>query len=75
MNGKITSLLLVCLVALSIVYGCNSTALSSHLRRSVGGVPSRSPTVAEEPCQNGKLSYPGPNPGIMGDPVDDVRIH
>jgi len=75
MNEKITSLLLICLVALSITYGCSSTALSSHLRRSVDGVPSRSPNVTEEPCQNGKLSNPGPNPNIMGDPVDDVRIH
>jgi hypothetical protein len=75
MNEKIASLLLVCLVALSIVYGCNSNALSSHLGRSVDSVPSRSPTVAEEPCQSGKLSYPGPNPDIMGDPIDDVRTH
>jgi len=75
MKGKITSLLLICLVALSIVYGCNSTALSSHLSRSVDGVRSGSPGVTEEPCQNGKLSHPGPSPGIMGDPVDDVRTH
>ena len=75
MNEKITSLLLICLVALSITYGCSSTALSSHLRRSVDGIPSRSPNVTEESCQNGKLSHPGPKPIFMGDPVDDVRIH
>jgi len=75
MNEKTASLLLICLVALSIVYACNSTALSSHIRRSVDGVPSRSPTATEGTCQNGELTYPGPNPDIMGDPVDDVRTH
>jgi hypothetical protein len=76
MNEKTTSLLLICLVALSIIYACNSsTTLSSHIKRSVDGVRSRSPTPSEETCQNGKLTYPGPHPGIMGDPVDDVRTH
>jgi hypothetical protein len=75
MNEKITSLLLVCLVTLVIVYGCGSTVLSSHLTRSVDGAPSRSTIVTEDPCQNVKIAHPKPNFGILGDPVDDVRPH
>ena len=76
MNEKTISLLLVCLVALSIVYACNSNiALSSYTRPSVNAVPSGSPIATEENCQNEKLTYPGPHPDIMGDPVDDVRTH
>lgn len=75
MNEKIASLLLICLVALSIVYGCSSTALSSHATRSIDGVPFRPTTVTEETCQNVKLPYPEPNLDIMGDPIDGPRPH
>jgi len=75
MNEKITSLLLICLVALSIVYGCSSTALSKHTTRSVDAVPFGPTTVAEDPCQNAKLSHLKPNLDILGDSVDDVRPH
>lgn len=75
MNEKITSLLLVCLVALSIVYGYSSTALSNHETLSVDGVSSGSITGAEDSGKNAKLSRPKPNLDILGDPVDDVRPH
>lgn len=75
MNEKITSLLLICLVALSIAYGCSSTTLSSHETLSVDGVPSEPTTVTEDPRQNAKLPPPKPNFEILGDPVDDVRPH
>lgn len=75
MNEKITSLLLICLVTLVIVYGCGSTILSSHVTRSVDGVPSGPTTITEDPCQNGKLPCPKPNLDILGDDVDDVRPH
>ena len=73
MNEKITSLLLMCLVALSIIYGCG-TAFSNHLTWS-DGVPSGPTTAAEEPCQDVGLSCPEPNPDIMGDPIDDPTPH
>lgn len=75
MNGKITSLLLICVVTLAIVYGCSSAALSSHVMRSVDCVPSKPTTVTEDPCQNVKLPHAKPNLEILGDPVDDVRPH
>ena len=75
MNEKITSLLLICLVALSIVYGCSNTALPSHEALSVDGVSSGPTTIAEDLGKNAKLSCPKPNLDILGDPVDDVRPH
>lgn len=75
MNEKITSLLLICLVTLVIVYGCGSTALSSHVTSSVDGVPSRPTAVTEDPRQNVRMSHSKPNFGILGDDVDDVRPH
>ncbi|TET20746.1 hypothetical protein E3J74_02155 [Candidatus Bathyarchaeota archaeon] len=75
MNEKITSLLLICLVTLAILYGCSSTALSNHTTRSIDAVPSGPTTVTEDPIQNGKLSCPKPNLDILGDEVDDVRPH
>lgn len=75
MREKIVSLLLVCLVALSIVYGCSSAALSSQATQSMDAVPSRPTTVTEEIRQKGKLSRPGPPLNIMGDPIPDVKPH
>ena len=75
MNGKIVSVLLVCLVAMSIVYVCSSTALSSHATQSIGAVPSGPTIVTEEIRQKGKLSPLGPPMSIMGDPIKDVKPH
>jgi len=75
MNKKITSLLLICLVALSIVYGWGNTALPSHETLSVDGVASGPTTIAEDPGKNARLSRPKPNFDILGDPVDDVKPH
>jgi len=68
MNEKIVCLLLICLVSLSIVYGCGS-ALSSYPTQSIDAVPSKPTTVTEEPSQNVKLFYP------LGDPIDDPKPH
>jgi len=73
MKEKIASLLLICLVALSIVYICSSTALSCHVPRSIDAVTSRPTSATEEPRQNVKLSYPEPIP--LGDPIDDPVPH
>jgi hypothetical protein len=73
MNEKITSLLLVCLVSLSIFYGCSTTASSSHTIQSIDAVPSRPTNVTEEPGQNAKLAYPELTP--LGDPIDDPVPH
>lgn len=75
MNEKITSLLLIGLVALSIVYGCSNTALPSHETLSVDGVSSGPTIIAEDPGKNAKLPPPKPNFEILGDPVDDVKPH
>jgi len=75
MNDKITSLVLICLVTLAIVYGCSSTALCNHATRSVDGVPSRPTTLTEDPHQNVKLSHPKPNLDILGDPIDGPKPH
>ncbi len=75
MNGKTVSLLVICLVALSIVYGCSATALSSHATRSVDAVPSRTPSITEEDHENVRLSYVGPNTDILGDPIDNPSPH
>lgn len=69
MKKSIVSILVVCLVALSIVYVFSSIDSSSHETQSVDAVPSRPTTVAEEQHQNTKLSYPRLIP--LGDPVDD----
>ena len=73
MNEKIASLLLVCLVSLSIVYGCSTTASSSHAIQSIDAVPSGPTSVTEEPGQNVKLSYLDLIP--LGDPIDDPVPH
>ena len=75
MNKKITSLLVICLAALTIIYGCSSAALSSYIMRSVDGVPSEPVTAAEDPRQNAKLPHSKPHLEILGDPVDDVKPH
>ena len=71
MKEKIASLLLICLVALSIVYVCSRTALSRHTTRYKDAVPSRPASVTKEPPQNVKPSYPEPIP--LGDPIDDPK--
>jgi len=75
MNEKITSLVLICLVTLAIVYGCSGTALPSHATRSVDGVPSRPTTLTEAPRQNVKLSHPKSNLDILGDHIDGPKPH
>jgi hypothetical protein len=73
MEEKIGSILLICLVALSIVYVCNSTALSSHATKSIDTAPSKPIILTEDSCQNRKLSYPEPIP--VGDPIDNPIPH
>lgn len=73
MNKKIVSLLLLCLVALSIVYVCSITALSSHATQSIDVMASRATASTEEHHQNTKLSNGEPTPRILGDPIDDPK--
>jgi hypothetical protein len=69
MKGKIASLLLLCLVAVSIFYGFSSIASSGHEIQSMDAAPSSPTTITENPCQNIKRSYPRLVP--LGDPIDD----
>lgn len=69
MNEKITCFLLVCLVAMLIIYGWSNIALSSPATQSIGAVASEPITVAEDTSQNVKLAYP------LGDPIDDPVPH
>jgi hypothetical protein len=69
MKEKIAPLLLLCLVAVSIIYGFGSVASSSHDMRSIDAVPSRPTALTEDHHQNAKWSYPRLVP--LGDPVDD----
>lgn len=73
MKEKMASILLICLVALSIIYVCNSTALSSHELQAIGTAPSRPTSITETPSPKGRLSYPAPIP--MGDPIDNPIPH
>ncbi len=75
MKEKMVSLLLVCLVVLSIVYCCSSTILSSHATRSVDAALSRPTIVTVKHRRNPKLPYRGPNFDISGDPVEDIKPH
>jgi len=75
MKEKTVSLLLICLVVLSIVYSCSSTILSSHTTRSVGAVPSTSTTITAKHLKNPKPPYRGPNFDITGDPIEAVKPH
>lgn len=73
MKEKIASLLLICLVALSVVYICSSTAFSNLVTKAIDAVPSKPITVTEGPRQDGKLSCPKPVP--LGDPIDNPKPH
>lgn len=74
MKKKIASLLLVCIVALSIVYVC-STTLYSRITQSMDAMPSRSTIVTDEIYQKEKLHSPEPPLKVTGDPVEDVKPH
>lgn len=71
MNGKIVPLLLACVVALSIVYSCSGSSLSSYPAQSIEAVRSGPSNIIEKPCQNAKLSIQEMGLHIMGDPIDD----
>lgn len=73
MNKKIACLLVICLVALSIVYVGGSTALASHATQPIDAVPSTRTTATEGPSQNKGLSYQKPIP--LGDPIENPRPH
>lgn len=75
MKEKIVALLLVCLVVLSIAYGCSGIVLSSPTAQSIDAVPSGPTMVTEEIGQKGKLSRRGPPLDVMGDPIDDPVPH
>jgi len=75
MKEKMVSVLLVCLVVLSIVYCCSSTILSSHATQSVDVVLSRSTTMTVKHRRNPKLPYRGPKFHITGDAIQDVKPH
>ena len=70
MIEKITSLLLVCVVALSIICACSSF-LSSHPAPSVEAISSGPSTVIEKPWRNSKLPIQEIRLHITGDPIDD----
>lgn len=72
-NKKIVSLLLVCLVAMSIVYSCSGTALSSHQTQSDDVVSSSPSKTTEGLGRSAKLAFREPNLEISGDPVDDPK--
>jgi len=69
MKEKTVILMLICLVALSIVYSCTGIAFSSHT------TPTGPTRVTEEKHPNVKPSYPEPNLNILGDPIDNPRPH
>jgi len=73
MNGKIVSLLLICLVALSIVYSCSGTALSSQQPQSDDVVSSGTCKTSERLSRGPKLAFREPRLKISGDPVDDPK--
>ena len=75
MKGKIVSILLVGLVALSIIFSCSSIVMSSQVLQSPNAVQSGSSIMAEEPRQITKLSCPELNLKPMGDSVDDPMPH
>ena len=70
MNEKIASILLICLVSLSIIYCYSITALPSHTTHYREVALSQRTTVTKE---NAKLSYSKPNLGVLGDPIDDPK--
>ena len=73
MKRKIASLLLLCLVAVSLFYGLNSIASSGQEIQSMDVAPSSPTTIIENPCQDIKQSYPRLVP--LGDDVDDPTPH
>ncbi|UCC33567.1 MAG: hypothetical protein JSW53_00740 [Candidatus Bathyarchaeota archaeon] len=75
MKERLAGLLLVCLVALSIVYVCSSTILYCNVPPSLDGVTSWPALVLEEARHKGKPTDRGPPMDIMGDPVEDVKPH
>lgn len=75
MKGKIVSVLLICLVGLSITFSCSSMVMSSPALQSSSAVQSKSNTITEEPRQITKLSCPELNLKPMGDSIDDPTPH
>ena len=73
MKMKTVSLLLVCLVTLSIVYAYGSTALARHATQPIDAAPSKLLTITEEALQNANL--PSAQLVPLGDPIDDPIPH
>jgi len=73
MKSKMASLLLLCLVAVSIFYGFSRIASSGYEIQSIDAVPSSPTAITENPCQDIKQSYPRLVP--LGDPIDDPTPH
>ncbi len=73
MNRKIVSVLLICLVALSIVYSCSGMALSSQQLQSDEVLSSGTCNRSERLSRGPKLAFREPNLEISGDPVDDPK--
>lgn len=71
MNGKIVSLLLVGLVALSIIYSCSGSLLPSHPTQSTEAVRSLPSTPFQKPNENTKLSIQKIGQHVTGEPIDD----
>ena len=69
MNRKIVYLPLICLVALSIIYGCSTTALFSHAPQSTDDILCEFISATESACQSAEMYYP------LGDPIDDPKPH
>ncbi|UCE28968.1 MAG: hypothetical protein JSV85_06835 [Candidatus Bathyarchaeota archaeon] len=74
MNGKIASLLLICLVATLVVYG-SSIALSGYAAKSADAQHPDPTTTTVEPCCNLRLDYSKLKPELMGDDIDGPTPH
>jgi len=73
LKEKIASVLLVCLVILPFINSCSSIALFSHATHHTDVTPSEPTILTQETCQNVKPTYPKPNLGVLGDPIDDPK--
>ena len=73
MKIKTVSLLLVCLVALSILYAYGSATLAPHATQPLGTAPSTLLTMTEETLRNANL--PPAQLVPLGDPIDDPIPH
>ena len=73
MNVKTVSLLLVCLVVLSILYAYSRTALAQHASQPMNVAPSKLLTITEEASQ--KVNQPIVQLVPLGDSIDDPIPH